>query len=422
MKRFDLIVDLASNVAWSIFAHLLNRGSLIVASIILARNLETKDFAAYSYFYLTVSMLAAYATMGLGVTASRFFAESACVDEDRMPPVGMLWAFSIMAGLLCSFIIFCLPDTWLDGGLGIPNWVFSLGVFSMSFGVVPSGGTLGLERYAEATLTMAVSATILIIGAIITGISNSTLGAMLVFIAASLLTAIGNSIVVVRKIGGVERLLKRARFDKADFRVIVSFAGPMIGVTILAASGSWLVGRIILGGPSGEESFALYAIGLQWFSLTLFLPGIVSRVTLPKMVKAQVKVSWLPSRGYQRLTRQCALLALYTALLVSITGVIFSPLLLKLYGENFQSHYWFLVAFILAAIPSAPANTIGNAIVAANGQKEWLGMTLIWFIFLLIVTKTFLSYGVWSGVFAHTVASLMLIAMAFITARNKGLL
>ena len=67
---------LAKNAFWALLCHVLSRGSLMLAAILLAREFETSSFAAYSYFQLTISMLATYAAMGLGVAASRFFAEA----------------------------------------------------------------------------------------------------------------------------------------------------------------------------------------------------------------------------------------------------------------------------------------------------------------------------------------------------------
>jgi hypothetical protein len=78
-------IILATNAVWSLLSHLLSRGSLMVAAIILARALPTPAFAAYSYFQMTVSMLAAYAALGLGVTASRYFAEVGHEQPDAPP-------------------------------------------------------------------------------------------------------------------------------------------------------------------------------------------------------------------------------------------------------------------------------------------------------------------------------------------------
>lgn len=103
---------LLTNAGWSAAAHLLERGSLVLVSIILSRMLDTAGFAAYGYFQMTVSMLAAYAAMGLGVTSSKFFAESDQLSPGAMPPLGTLWVLSVLSGLLLALVILLVPSSW----------------------------------------------------------------------------------------------------------------------------------------------------------------------------------------------------------------------------------------------------------------------------------------------------------------------
>lgn len=408
---------LAGNAAWSTLAHLLGRGSLVVAAILLARSLDTAAFAAYSYFQLTVSMLAAYAAMGLGVTASRFFAECGHVEDARTPPIGTLWMLSIVAGLIFSLVILLLPTNWLDAGLGVPRWLLALGVFTMALGVVPSGGILGLERYAEATVAAAASATVLVVGAVIAGHIGSPVAAMGFLVAASLIQAVGNAAVVVQEVGWI-KLRRHARIGRSELARVARFAGPMLGVSLLAASGSWIVGRIILAGPTGEHGFALYAIGLQWYALALFLPGMVSRVLLPRLVRSRLRASAADSRA---LVRQGAMTALLAVALISSVGFLLSPWLLRLYGFDYQVDKWLLGAFLLAAIPSAPVNTVGNAIVAAQGQREWFFMTAFWFLLIVLIANAVAEQGAWGGAIALGFSSLGLAALTFCIAKRRGL-
>ncbi len=409
---------LASNAAWSTISHLIGRGSLVVAAIFLARNLDTNAFAAYSYFQLTVSMLAGYAAMGLGVTASRFFAEIGQVDEAKMPPIGALWILSILVGLVFAFIVLLLPANWLDGGQGVPRWLLALGVFTMALGVVPSGGVLGLERYADATLVAVASAAALIIGTVVAGQASSAFFAMAVFVGASLIQSTGDALVVLREVGW-QKLARHAHMSGIELRRVVGFAGPMLGVSLLAASGSWVVGRMILAGPAGEHGFALYAIGLQWYALALFVPGMVSRVLLPRLVRSRLQ---LGSDDSQALVRQGGIMTLVAATVVSLGGFALSPWLLELYGSSYQVDKWLLGAFLLAAIPSAPINTIGNAIVAAEGQRAWFLMTIFWFALIIVAAKTFEEQGALGGAAALGLASLGLAAVALGIARKRGLI
>lgn len=406
---------LAGNAAWSTLSHLLGRGSLVVAAILLARQLDTKSFAAYSYFQLTVSMLAAYAAMGLGVTASRFFAESGHVDDAQLPPIGTLWILSILAGLLAAVVVVLLPADWLTGGLGVPRWMLALGLFSMVLGVVPGGGILGLERYAEATLAAAASAVVLVFGAVVAGSNGSPIAAMAVLVAATLIQSLGNAFIVVRQTG-CATLARHSRMGWKELKRVTGFAGPMLGVSLLSASGAWIVGRMILEETEGEREFSLYAIGLQWYALALFIPGMVSRVVLPRLVRSRAgKVD--SDSGL--LVHRASLASLVAASSVSLLGLIASPWILKLYGAEYSVDTWLLGAFLLAAIPSAPVNVVGNAIVAADGQRAWLLLTMVWFAVLMLSSSMLANRGAFGGAAALFISSLILGVLAVSLARAR---
>lgn len=412
---------LATSATWSLAAHLLSRGSLVIASVLLARNLETAGFAAYSYFQMTVSMLAAYSALGMGVTASKFFAEIDYVSEDRLPPIGTLWILSVLAGIILALAITALPANWVNGELEISRHLIALGIFAMALGIVPAGGILGLERYPEATIISAIAASILIVGAYVAGTIGSPVGAMWVFILGSLVQATGNTIIIIRKIG-TKKLIGSTCFRKKELRKIAEFAGPMTAVTLLSASGGWLVGRIILMGPSSENGFSLYAIGLQWFSLALLLPGMITRVIFPRLIRERLHPS--SGTGYREsaLVRRGIYMTLISALVTCTIAAMLSPWLWPLYNIKYSHGAWLITGFMFAALPAAPANTLGNAILANNGQIEWLLITSVWFLSLVTLTITSISLGAWSGVIGYGFAYLIMILLVVKVTRRRNLI
>ncbi|WP_323030459.1 oligosaccharide flippase family protein [Brachymonas denitrificans] len=412
------IRTLVGAAIWSTAAHLLGRGSLVIGAILLARNLDTGAFAAYSYFQLTVSMLATYAAMGLGMTASRFFAECNHVDDSEMPPIGGLWILSIFIGLTFALAILLIPAHLMNGGLGVPRWMLALGVFVVALDVVPGGGILGLERYPEAAVTAGAYGIVLILGTIMASKSGSGVAAMMAFVFASLIQSIGNAIVVVREVG-LRKLARNVNMNTLFFRRIFGFAGPMFGVTLLAASGSWVVGRMILAGSTNEHGFALYTIGLQWYALALFVPGMVSRILFPRLVRAHLQEGEDNSRI---LVRKGSIAALLAVTIISILGFLLSPWLLSLYGGNYGVDKWLLGAFLLAAIPHAPVNTIGNAILATHGQKTWFLATAFWFILIVAAAANIYDHGAWGGAASLGLSSLGLATLAFSIAKKRKLI
>lgn len=144
---------LATNTFWLSVSHLLSRGSLILSAIVLSRVLDIASFAAYSFFQLTISMLAAYASTGMGISASIFAAEARYEKSGKQAStLGSLWCISILLALLACVIIFFIPSAWLTADLAVPRWLLALGVLSLTLCIVPEGALLGLEKFKQAAV------------------------------------------------------------------------------------------------------------------------------------------------------------------------------------------------------------------------------------------------------------------------------
>jgi O-antigen/teichoic acid export membrane protein len=410
---------LITNAFWSLASHLFSRGTLMLAAIILARALPTPDFAAYSYFQLTVSMLGAYAALGLGTTASRYFAEVGNEVTAASPkPLGALCSISVLVSLAVGLAVFVVPASWLNANLAVPQWLMAAGVTVTALGVVPGGAILGLEQYRAATVISLLHGAVLVIATVIAARNQAPVVAMTAFVLGAFVQAAGQFAVVLRTVGW-QRISEQVFFTRKDAIQIMGFAGPMFLVTLMAASGSWLVGRIILHGFEGTYNFATYSIGLHWYSLALVLPGMVSRVVLPRIVRSHDK----STEKSKEIVRYGIFLALSAAVIVSGVAVLFGPYICSIYGGNYDDlGGLFIAAFMFAALPAAPANTLGNALVADNGQYVWLGLTLLWFFCIVIVAKSALALGALSGAVAHSSAALLLSVLAFWFVRKRGLI
>lgn len=409
---------LAVNAGWALLSHLFSRGAVILSAVFLARELATPLFAAYSYFQLTLSMLAAYASLGLGITASRFFAEAGHArSAEQRPPLGMLCLVSLAISMIVFAVVWMLPSYWVLAGLVVPQWLLALGVGCTALNVVPSGAILGLERYRDATLVSLASGAIMLLAAWWSAREGGAVLAMVGLVVAALVQALGQFGVAVR-VAGWASLRIRVGAYAGDLRRIFGFAGPMLLVTLMAASGTWLVGRIILHAGNGKYEFSLYTIGLQWFGLALVLPGMVSRVVLPRLVRIARDSSAITGKS---VARSGVLLATAAAVCVTIVAAIFGPYLMNMYGAHYQPGRWFLAAFMAAAVLAAPANTLANAILARDGQWSWLRATALWLTVLLLVAIVFVGLGAWSGALSLAIAGMALTASGLLIAHRRGL-
>ena len=390
----------------------------MLAAMILTRSFDADDFAAYSYFQLTVAMLSAYAAMGLGVTSSRYFSELGYENPNVSPfPLGTLWTASIALAVVIFLILLFVPTGWLTAGLDVPRWLLATGVLALTLQVVPGGAILGLEKYKQSALISMISGCAMLAGACLAATMNSPTLGMMAIVASSLMQSFGESLVVIKTVG-LPRLATLPKDIPRDVKTILKFAGPMLLVSMMAASGPWLLGRLILSNDNATYNFSLYSIGLQWYAIALFLPGMVSRVILPRVVRLASN----KTVEKKKIVQQGAWLAGAAALTMAVLISLFSPMLLDLYGYGGYETGWFITGYLLAAAIGAPSNTVGNAIVADGGQKQWLVLTAVWLIALssigLIMTWLghLYPYAVLGG------AAIFQTAMALYVARLRRLI
>ena len=418
VESLVVVKFLFRNTFWSLLSHVFARGSLMLTSIILARNFSTESFAAYGYFVMTISMLGTYASLGLGVAASLFFAGIG-VDTQKPPPrVGALWTISIALAITIFVIVVMIPASWLQLSSEIPQWLFALGAAITVMSVVPSGAILGLEYYRPASVISMLTALFLICGIGVATFLQSIFIASTIVISSVLLQLLGEAIVVLRRIG-LRKFSEGFYLCKSDLLGILHFAGPMFLVSLLSASGSWLLGNIILQDGGGGRAFALFVIGLQWFSLGLLIPGMLSRVVLPIMVKKRANEK---SASINDLVLKSVIISMASAALMTVVVIVFGPSIMSLYGTNYVMDPWFLAAFVGAAVFSAPANILGNLIVANDGQRSWLLLTVIWLTILLCCGYLFVGLGPISGAFSLAIAAAVLTLLTFNLAKNRRLI
>jgi O-antigen/teichoic acid export membrane protein len=366
-------------------------------------------------------MLSTYAALGMGVTASRYFAEAKVVQRDgEKSPVGLMWIISILISVIFSVALYIIPDGWLEAGLDVPRSLLVFGVFALAINVVPAGGVLGLERYREASLISGAAGLSVVLAALYATVKASIEIAMMGVISAILLQALCQSILVFR-VYGYAKIIGEVSFKLTEFQKIVGFAGPMFFVSLLSASGAWLVGRLILD-ATNDHQFSLYSIGMQWYALGLLMPGIISRVFLPRLVLQASGIEKHIKQEAGLLVRMSVGLSLFLSIGMVFVVLILSPWLADLYGNKYVAIRWVLVSFMVAATLTSPVSNFGNALVANDGQSQWLLLTIVSTSVLLLTALATGWMGVWSGVISLSISGLTLSVLSAFALRKKKLI
>lgn len=405
--------DFFFNIIWSMSSHILSRGVLLFSGMLLARNVPVEDFAVYNFFLMTATMISNYGSMGLDIAASRFFAEKK--ENQNHKILGNLYSISFVLAILSGIATFLFIDNiWpIDSYYKI---LISITVLLLILNITPTGGVMGVEKYKD-FFFLSIFNTIILLGGVATTIKYKDISIQLYAYIISILFLFFAQNYLLKKDTQVFKSLSNFKFEKNALKEISSFCGAMSLVSILASTAPWLLGKIILDNYNNLY-FSVYSIGLQWFSLGMFIPGIISRLILPRLVK-QYNID-NQSKKEVKITLLATLLISF---MIFILGSLLSPQIMKWYGKEYTEFYEVIIIFFLISVIYSPINVLGNLIIIKSSAKMWLFITLIWFVFLILCTYPMMySFGYMGVLYAQGISAILFNIISYTFCRKKQLI
>ncbi|MCL7789818.1 hypothetical protein M8950_10455, partial [Pasteurella multocida] len=241
--------------------------------------MDKEQFSIYSYFILTTTTISIYSALGIGITTNKFFS-SLKKELNLETPVMTLWIINISLAILGGVIFTLLSEQIIPKSINFNKNYFAIVILFLCLDIYTSNALIGLGEYIKLCLTSLLFFCINIIMVVIAILNNNIDYAILGLISGVIVQLIFNTVFVLRYLSSIQ-LLEKVKIKIAHLKEILKTMGPMMFVSLFAASNTWIVSQYIL--VSNRESaleFNLFSIGLQWFSLALFLPSVFSRVLL----------------------------------------------------------------------------------------------------------------------------------------------
>jgi O-antigen/teichoic acid export membrane protein len=407
------------NTAINALSSIFDRGSIVLITAILSGALSSASFREFGQFQLTLTMLAAFSGVGISVSASRIFAEHGAGRSEHLPLIGTMWTLCLISALVLSFAALAASAFTPNLALELPPAALLAGVVFLALGIVANGGVLGLGLFKHAVGISMGSATVLVtVGALAAQQHSLGLAALAVVAAYGVNSALAG-LVVLRRVDW--RLLFRPPvLNRSAVAAVMHLIGPLAGVTVMAASGNWIVGQILLLRPAPADAFSGFVIGLQWFGLVQFIPSMLTRAAFPLLVGGGTTVGGASTVKYSVLTMSVA--ATVPMALATAAGVwIASPLIAQFYGEDVLKGGNVLVAFALAALPQSVANLLGVALIIDGGQYDWLWLTSVWFASLVLFALILAPWGAFGAAASLFVSGAILSLAAYFAAKRRQL-
>lgn len=386
---------LMTGAAWNALAQIMYRGLVILGMLIAARLLGLEPFGQLSLLYNTAMTFHVVASLGLIMTGTKLVAEFAKTDK---PKTGRIIA-------LCHYVAL------LSGGL-------------VGLGMLATAPWIAAEILNDPSLAMGVRLTALLL--LFQVLADSMLGINLGFLAfrgifvANAVTGISAFVCLVAGaywggvVGGLLglaaaeavrlmmlfRLAHRSadsqsiprswRFPTEELPVLWHVSLPAMATVMLWLPVTWVGTLMLVREPGGFGEMGLFGAANQWFSLLMFVPGVMTQTILPILSEQVSDGGRLEAR---RLALRSAGIMFALVAFIAMPLMLASHLIAAAYGPDFADGALVFVFMFGVAVAGAPQGILGNYLAAEN--RFWLRFRLnvIWAICYLIAAYYLVSNG-----------------------------
>lgn len=395
-------------VALATMAHFAWRGAFVVAGMLIFRLRSPHDFAVFQFFNITAIGLASYASLGLGQAAARFFAASdGRVREERLGHASMILLVGFTLSLVAAAAAFGVAGIMLGDAIAFKAQFSLLAAIYLYAGVI-DGGMVGLRRFHWLLFSNTIGAVILLASFFLYADSLSLSNVIWLFCLAPLITLFSNTAVLLGLVKPWRTPMLTMHDHKKVLKEVFGFSLPLFLSGFIFVSVPWVYGRTLQGSSELVTAFAHFSIGLQWFSLILLIPSMVTRVVAP-----QVFSEIDDGRAARNLLIGRASINAVVATCIAILLVPLSPFVLTLYGNEAAASQTDLMVMSIAAIFASTVGVVGTYVIAVRGASRWFVLMLIWGVCAAGMLFWLLSLGAMVFSLGYLVAYAVLCALAW---------
>ena len=367
----------ARNASWSVGLSLVERLIAVVQTVIISRALGMTEYGVYGLLFSTVGLVSSVAVFSMGLPAVIYISRYRFTDKYKV--AGVITVVQRFGWLACLAPL--LLSVLFAGDLASALFRDSKYQFVVLLGgciaavSVLSGLQDGIAQGFELFKTLAklkfvttsLSVLLIVPAAKMFGL-NGVLAALLAGMLAKYIF-LGRTVRGIRREEAIPRRGTGIRFRS----LVTSIALPSVAVSILAGFAGWFGMFLVSRQATGFNGVAIVNTGLQWCGPVLLVAASLGSVAIPAF-------SRLISAGDEGRSRQLRGLLMRVNLVFSLGAalplIVFSNLVLGLYGPGFSIGRLPFSLIVLSAVP----------MTLANGYlQELLGAARLWRLLALYI-------------------------------------
>ncbi len=379
---------------WHLLGTAVYRVCTLIGAILVARKLGAEEFGEFGVVRSTLMTFLVFAGLGLGTTASRYLAQYNIEDKER---AGKIFALSqvsaLVVGFLISFALYLFAQELSEKMLNNPNIgvllkVVAVAVFFSSLIMAQNGAIAGLEGFRSQSKVYFLLGPFSIASLFLLTLNFGVIGSVSALAVNTFLHFILNKFLLSKLLSKNElKAGYRSCFEEA--KLLYRYSLPVALGSMLVTPVLWIANSMLVSQDNGYSEFGYLEAANQIRMLILFIPTVGAQVVLPVLASMNVDVNASNQRK-MLFFNVCA--AAIAAVGILIPVVIFSEVILSLYGEEFALEGRFVLMLMASSSVFTALNVVmGQAL--ASRDFVWFGLCFntLWACSLLGFTQWFLS-------------------------------
>ncbi len=391
----SLASRLAHGALWSVAGTALMRAFTLAASVVTVRILGKVAYGELGVLTSTLLTFQAFASLGLGMTATKYVAE---LREKDAPRAGRILALSAVVssgtGLLATTLLWVFAPWLAAHTIGAPQLggllrIASLGLFFTTLGGAQAGALAGFEAFRTMTWLNVWSGLlgipITVAGVWFWGLEGAVWATVVTAVVQWVLTHFA-----VRALARRHGIPIRLREWWREQRVLWTFSMPALAQGVMVGPVSWAAAAILVNQPHGYPEMGAFSAANQWYAAVLFLPSALCGPVLPVLSE---RVGQGDAPGVRKVLLASLAMNAAAVLPIVVAGSLASPWIMRMYGPGFADAWPTLVVVLATAGVVAITNPVGYVLAASS--RLWLGFVMNsgWAAVFLGATFALVSWG-----------------------------
>jgi O-antigen/teichoic acid export membrane protein len=414
-------VRLVRGAFWSLIGSILSRAINLGASILIARILTQEAFGAVGVIQGTVGLFGTLAGFGLGTTVTKYVSEYRSTDPARAGRLAMLaLGASCATGAVVSLLLCVFSHSLAAHVLAAPYLVRELETSALlvllgSINGVQAGALSGLEAFkslAAVNLVAGLTGTpVQLLGAWLGGLPGAVWG----LVAASFVNVVIAQ-VALRRSSSQAGLPLSWKGCTAEARLLGGFAAPLLAISLVTSGANWACNAFLVNQRQGYAEMALLNASSQWLALVVFVAASMQQGVFPALSESLSRRNAAASGS---MLRTVLLISVGAATPFTITALVASPWIMKLYGSAF-AHGWPVLAITVLSAWVYCLHIALNQFILAAGRVGWFCISnSLWAVLVVALAYFFVASGAEGLALARIVAYVLVVLLEWVMVRRQ---